>query len=232
MYKRLFLATMLVLGLPGLAWADDALPPEPANFTLAVAVKTAMLHNPDIIAAQAKLDEAKQDKATQDLWWARAFNASANYVAGGYGNYGVTANGALVPEAAAGVGMNLGDLLAGPKNSAKAADEVAVAQADLQKTTLAVAAQVATAYEAYESAKALSAMNGDAMQAADADMQAAERQFTLGEGGVNVILGARLAALKVHGDSIQSKGNVTAAWANLLSVMGTDVSQPETKEGN
>ncbi|HEY9723400.1 MAG TPA: TolC family protein [Oscillatoriaceae cyanobacterium] len=231
MYKRLFLASALLLTMPGIALADEALPPEPQNFTLAVAIKTAMDHNPDILAAEAKVDEAKLDKQSQDLWWAHCFNASANYVAGGYNGYSVNPNGALAPQAAAGVGLNLGTLLEGPKQSARAADEVQIAEADLRKTTLAVAATVTAAYEAYESAKSLAAMNTDALQSADADMQVAQRQFTTGEGAINVVFGARLAELKVRGDAITTKGDVATAWSNLLSAMGTDVSADAIKEG-
>ena len=103
MFKRLLLALAMAT-LPAAPALASALPAEPANFTMEVAMTTALQHNPSITAAQARLTQAKLDEQTAQLWWARAINANANYVVGNpYGGYtpNITATGLALPTAAA-----------------------------------------------------------------------------------------------------------------------------------
>lgn len=213
------LASLAVTASPARA---DGLPAEPPNFTLAVALATAMRHNPQIQVAEAKVEEAKLDKQTADLWWARAINANANYVAGNPGYGGITATGTVLPTAAVGIGMNLGDLLNGPRTSARAEQEITVAEATLRQTTLQVASQVTAAYQEYQASKQVAAMSPEMIQAAETDMRVMERSFERGATQANTLVGARLAIQKTRVDQVQGAGNVEKAWSNLLSLMGDD----------
>lgn len=209
----------------------EALPAEPAGFTLELALATAIRHNPDIQAAEAKLRQAQIEKETEDLWWARTLRGQANYApfGGGVGGMGgaVTADGTAIPAAAVGVGFNLGELLAGPKRSASAQQGIVIAQADLRRTTLAVASQVTAAYQAYQSAKQLAATSGDMVAAAEADLRTAERQFGRGESAAGALLGARLAVQRVRVDRIQNHSTVASAWMALIAAMGAPGPDPD-----
>jgi outer membrane protein TolC len=222
MLKSLFTLGLMGLTLlaPAAAWAEGVLPGEPLGFTLAVAVNQAMRYNPDIQIAEARLKQAEIEKQAQDLWWARSINANANYLVGNqYGT--VTQQGInTLPSAALGMGVNLGDLLIGPKNSAKASQDVVIAQADLRRVTLKIAADVTTAFQAYESAKQIDAYSGSTISAAESDVKIAEREFSNGQSPVNMLLGARLAVARAHADQIQVAGNVAGTWTNLLCLMG------------
>lgn len=223
MLKRLGLSLLLVLSMGTMAEARQALPAEPENFTLQVALQRAMRHNPNIEAAEARLRQAQIEKESQDLWWARTMRANANYAPFGGNQFGantVTADGMVLPTAVVGVGINLGELLAGPKQSERAAQAVRIAEADLKRTTLEVAAQVTAAYQEYQAAKQMVTFAGDMVQTAEADMRIAERQFARGGAAVNGLLGARLAVQRVRADSVQLQGTVATTWTNLLSVMG------------
>lgn len=223
MLKRMGLSLLLVLSLGAPAVAASGLPPEPENFTLQLALQRAMRHNPNIEAAEARLRQAQIEKESQDLWWARTMRANVNYAPFGGNMYGagtVTADGTVLPTAVVGVGMNLGELLAGPKQSERAAQAVRIAEADLKRTTLEVAAQVTAAYQEYQAAKQMVAFSGDMIETAEADMRIAERQFARGGSAVNGLLGARLAVQRVRADSVQLQGTVATTWTNLLSVIG------------
>jgi outer membrane protein TolC len=223
MFKKTFaLAAILAALAAGPAYASS-LPQEPDNFTLEVALNTAARHNPSIQAAEAKLAQAKLDKEQADLWWANAINANANYVAGqpGYGN-SVTATGTVLPTAAIGIGMNLGSLLNGPKGSARAQQNIVIAEADLRKTTLEVASAVTTAYAEYQSAKQVASMSPEMVTAAETDMRVAERSFERGLSQANSLVGARLAVHHTRVDQVTVSGNVLKSWSMLLNVMGDD----------
>lgn len=241
MHKRLFLAGLLGLSLcaaPFIMGEPQALakglPSEPANFTLDVALATAMRNNPDIQAAEAKLRQAKLEKENQDLWWARVLRANANYNVLGnqYGGAAVTTDGMVLPTAAVGVNVNLGDLLAGPKQSARAAEDVTIAEAELKKTTLNVAASVTAAYQEYQAAKEMASIGDDMMAAASADVRVAERQFSQGAMATNGLVGARLAVAKAKADRVQMVGSVAKSWTNLLNLMGTTDWVPTQEKGN
>jgi outer membrane protein TolC len=220
MYKHVAaILIALTMATPALA---DVLPPEPADFTLAAAIRTAIRNNPNIQAAEAKVAQARLDKEQADLWWARAINANANYVAGGNQYATVTANGTVLPSAAVGIGMNLGDLLNGPRSSQRAQQNIVIAEADLRRTTLEVANQVTAAYQEYQAAKQLASISGEMVQAAETDMRVVERTFERGASQANTLVGARLAVAKSRVDQVQGSGNVAKAWANLLTVMGDD----------
>lgn len=217
-----FVCLAAFLALPPAARAG-ALPAEPEGLTLEVALATARRNNPDIQAAEARLRQARLEKEGEDLWWARTIRGQANYAP--FGNTGgmggaVTADGVAIPAAAVGVGFNLGELLAGPKRSASAYEAVVIAEADLRKTTLAVAAQVTAAYQAYQGAKQIAATSGDVVAAAEADLRTAERQFGRGEAAANDLLGARLAVSRVRVDRIQTHSTVASSWMALVAVMG------------
>lgn len=229
MYKRTIATTFLGLALlapmmgAGPAYAArGGLPGEPANFTLEVALTRAMRHNPSIQAAEARLAQARLEKENQDLWWARTLRANANYnVLGNNPQFGnVTAEGTVLPVAAVGVGLNLGELLAGPKNSQRAEHAVVIAEAELRRTSLEVANQVTVAFQEYQAAKVVAGWADEAIQAAETDLRVSERQFARGASAANAILGARLAVHRVRADSVQSVGNITKAWANLLTLVG------------
>lgn len=235
MFKPTFFKVLLALtfvGAPafavsalGAAPAEaKALPAEPANFTLEAALTRAVRHNPNIQAAEARLRQARLEKENQDLWWARTVRANLNYAPFG-GNIGgsgtvVTADGLVLPTAVFGIGANLGDMLAGPKNSARAAEAVVIAEAELKRTTLEVAANVTAAYQEYLAAKEIATLTDDMMLAAETDMKIAERQFARGQSAANGLVGARLAVQRVRADRIQLTGNVAKTWTNLLSLMG------------
>jgi outer membrane protein TolC len=206
MFKRLFTAAALALLLAAPAWAKGALPAEPSNFTLEVALATAMRNNPDITAAESKLRQAQLEKEQQDLWWAKTLRANVNYNVLGIqgGGQAVTTDGTVLPAAAIGFNVNLGDVLAGPKQSARAVEDVRIAEAELRKTTLAVATQVTE----------------DMLAAADTDLRVIERTFARGLAGANQLVGARLAVQRVRADQVQVSGNVVKAWTNLLNAMG------------
>lgn len=220
MYKHLA-AILIALTAASPAFADP-LPAEPQDFTLAAALRSAMRNNPNIQAAEVRLAQAKLDKDQADLWWARALNANANYVAGGNQYANVTANGTVLPTAAVGIGMNLGDLLNGPKASQRAQQNITIAEADLRRTTLEVANQVTAAYQEYQAAKQLASISGEMVQAAETDMRVVERTFERGASQANTLVGARLAVARTKVDQVQGSGNVAKAWANLLTVMGDD----------
>jgi outer membrane protein TolC len=224
------LVGMLIICTPALAEAKAALPAEPANFTLEVALARAMRNNPNIQAAEARLKQAQLEKENQDLWWARTIRANANYTPFG-GNYGgqaaVTPDGLVLPTAAIGVGVNLGEILAGPKNSARAEQTIIIAEADLKRTMLEVASNVTAAYQEYQTAKQLTSFSGDMVEAAETDVKIAERQFARGTTAVNSLLGARLAVQRVRADQFTTTGNVAKSWTNLLNLMGDPGWLPE-----
>jgi outer membrane protein TolC len=222
MFKRLFTAAALALLLAAPAWAKGALPAEPSNFTLEVALATAMRNNPDITAAESKLRQAQLEKEQQDLWWAKTLRANVNYNVLGTqgGGQAVTTDGTVLPAAAIGFNVNLGDVLAGPKQSARAVEDVRIAEAELRKTTLAVATQVTAAYQEYQAAKQVAGMSEDMLAAADTDLRVIERTFARGLAGANQLVGARLAVQRVRADQVQVSGNVVKAWTNLLNAMG------------
>ncbi|MFN3428445.1 MAG: TolC family protein [Candidatus Sericytochromatia bacterium] len=226
---------LMLLATPAVAEAR-ALPAEPANMTLDVVLTRAIRNNPNIQAAEARLRQARIEKENQDLWWARTIRANANYAPFG-GNFGgmggtVTADGLVLPTAVIGIGANLGEMLAGPKNSARAAEAVIIAEAELRRTTLEVAANVTAAYQEYQAAKEMASLTDDMVQAAEADLKIAERQFARGGSAANGVMGARLAAQRVRADRIQLTGNVAKSWTNLLSLMGTDEWVPGKEKGN
>lgn len=224
MYKRMIATTLLGLMLLGTspAYAKGGLPAEPQNFTLEVALTRALRNNPSIQAAEARLHQARLEKETQDLWWARTVRANANYnVLGNNPQFGnVTPDGVVLPVAAVGVGLNLGDLLAGPKQSARAEQAVVIAEAELRRTSLEVANQVTVAYQEYQAAKLVSGWSGEAIEAAETDLKVSERNFARGQSQANALVGARLAVHRVRADSVQSAGNVAKAWANLVTLVG------------
>jgi outer membrane protein TolC len=226
MYKRLMATALLGLALlatsPAAAEAKGGLPPEPQNFTLEVALTRAMRFNPNIQMAEARLAQARLEKESQDLWWARTVRANANYnVLGNQNGYqAVTPDGTILPTAAVGVGINLGDLLAGPKNSARAEQAVVIAEAELKRTTLEVANQITAAYQEYQAAKLVAGWAGEAIEAAEVDLKVSERQFARGASAANTLVGARLAVHRVRTDSVTSTGNVAKTWSNLLTLIG------------
>lgn len=225
MYKRILATTLLGLALlaPMPAEAKGGLPAEPQNFTLEVALTRAMRHNPTIQMAEARLVQARLEKENQDLWWARTIRANANYNLLGNQNgmqAPVTPDGTVLPTAVVGVGMNLGDLLAGPKNSARAEQAVIIAEAELKRTTLEVANQVTAAYQEYQASKMVAGFANEAIEAAEVDLKVSERNFARGQSQANTLVGARLAVHRVRADSIQSVGNVAKAWANLVTLIG------------
>jgi outer membrane protein TolC len=238
MYKSMIVTGLLALGLLGTPAAAFAkgLPAEPAGFTLDVALATAMRSNPDIQAAEAKLRQAKLEKESQDLWWARTIRANANYNVLGsqYGGAAITTDGMVLPTAAVGVGLNLGELLAGPKNSQRAAETVVIAEAELRKTTLNVASSVTAAYQEYLSAKEVAAMGDYMMEAAETEVKYVERQFAKGAAAANGVVSARLAVARVKADRVTMSGNVAKSWSSLLNLMGASDWMPatNTQKGN
>ncbi len=229
MYKRLFATTLLGLALlaplggAGPAFAARAgLPAEPHNFTLEVALNRAIRHNPAIQMAEARLVQARLEKESQDLWWARTIRANANYnVLGNNPQMGnVTPDGTMLPVAAVGVGLNLGDLLAAPKTAARAEQAVVIAEAELRRTAMEVANQVTAAYQEYQASKQVAGFADEAIEAAETDLRVSERQFARGTSAANTLVGARLAVHRVRADSVQSVGNVAKAWANLITLVG------------
>lgn len=213
---------MMVL-TAGPAEARGGLPAEPTGFTLEVALARAVRNNPNIQMAEARVAQAKLEKEAQDLWWARTVRGTANYNVLGQqpGQVAaITADGAILPTAAIGVGFNLGELLAGPKNAGVAQQGVIIAEAELRRTTLDVANQVTTAYHEYQAAKLVSGWSGEAVDAAETDVKIMERQFARGTMMVNQLVGARLAVHRVKADTVNSSGNVVKSWANLLTLIG------------
>lgn len=224
MYKRMIATTVLGIALlaPAPAFAKGGLPAEPQNFTLEVALTRAMRHNPSIQMAEARLTQARLEKESQDLWWARTIRANANYnVLGNNPQFGnVTPDGTVLPVAAIGVGVNLGDLLAAPKTVARAEQAVVIAEAELRRTSMEVANQVTAAYQEYQASKYVAGFADEAIEAAETDLRVSERQFSRGASAANSLLGARLAVHRVRADSAQSAGNVAKAWANLITLVG------------
>lgn len=225
MFKYTFLTALLgvaLMGAPTIAEAKG-LPAEPANFTLDVALTRAVRNNPNIQAAEARLRQARIEKENQDLWWARTLRANMNYApfGGNFGGANISADGTVLPTAVFGIGANLGDMLAGPKNSARAAEAVVIAEAELKRTTLEIAANVTAAYQEYQAAKEVALLTDDMMAAAETDMKIAERQFARGQSAANGLVGARLAVQRVRADRVQLTGNVAKTWTNLLNLMGT-----------
>lgn len=234
MLKRALMASCLMIMLAGTGVAEAALPPEPKNFSLELALATAMRHNPNIQAAEARLAQARLEKETQDLWWARTMRANVNYApfgGNGFGGANITADGTILPTAVVGFGMNVGELLAGPKQSARAEQAVRIAEAELRRTTLEVAGQVTAAYQQYRIAKEMMSFSGDYIHAAETDVKLAERQFSHGLGQVNTLLGARLAVQRARADQLQTTGNAATSWTNLLSLMGTSDWLPAAQPG-
>lgn len=228
MTKRMFVATLLglallaPLGWAGAAEARGGLPAEPPSFTLEVALARALRHNPALQVAEARVAQARLEKESQDLWWARTVRANANYnVLGNNPQFGnVTPDGTVLPVAALGVGVNLGDLLAAPKTVARAEQAVLIAEAELRRTSLEVANQVTAAYQEYQAAKLVAGFADEAIEAAETDLRVSERQFARGASAANSLVGARLAVHRVRADSVQSVGNVAKAWANLITLVG------------
>jgi outer membrane protein TolC len=132
----------------------------------------------------------------------------------------VTPDGTVLPVAAVGVGVNLGDLLAAPKQSARAEQAVIIAEAELKRTTLEVANQVTAAYQEYQAAKLVAGFSDEAVEAAETDAKIAERNFARGGSQANNLVGARLAVHRVKADGVQSTGNVAKSWANLITLIG------------
>lgn len=216
------LLVALLVATPAPALARGALPAEPADFTLELALASALRHNPTLQAAEARVAQAKLDQEQQDLWWARTLRANANYNMLGNQGYGtaVTPDGTVLPTAAIGIGFNLGDLLGGPKASAKAAQAVVIAEAELRRTALEIAGQVTAAYQEYQAAKLVAGWSDEAIEAAETDVRTAERSFARGQSQASQLVGARLAVHRVRADTAASSGNVAKAWVHLLTVIG------------
>ena len=216
------LALMILAASLAAGPAEASLPPEPPAFTLEVALTRAVRHNPTIQMAEARLEQAKLEKESQDLWWARTIRANANYNMLGQqgGLQAVTPDGTILPTAAIGVGVNLGELLAAPKQSARAGQAIVIAEAELKRTTLEVANQVTAAYQAYQAAKLVVGFSDEAIEATETDAKIAERTFARGGSQANSLVGARLAVHRVRADVMQSTGNVATSWANLITLIG------------
>ena len=107
---------------------------------------------------------------------------------------------------------------------------VVIAEAELRRTTLEIAAQVTAAYQEYQAAKEMALLTDDMMAAAETDVKIAERQFARGQAAANGLVGARLAVQRVRADRITLTGNVAKAWTNLLNLMGTSEWVPGQQE--
>lgn len=223
MYKRTIALMLIATALTAApAQARAGLPAEPQNFTLEVALTRAVRNNPTIQMAEARLQQAKLEKESQDLWWARTIRANANYNMLGQQNgfQAVTPDGTILPTAAVGVGLNLGELLAAPKQSARAEQAIFIAEAELKRTTLEVANQVTVAYQEYLASKLVAGFTDEAVEAAELDAKIAERNFARGGSQANNLVGARLAVHRVKADGAQNSGNVAKSWANLITLIG------------
>lgn len=223
MSKRTIALMVLAASLAaGPAEAKTGLPPEPPAFTLEAALTRAVRHNPSIQVAEARVQQAKLEKESQDLWWARTIRANANYNMLGQqgGLQAVTPDGTILPTAAIGVGLNLGELLNAPKQSARAEQAIVIAEAELKRTTLEVANQVTAAFQAYQAAKLVVGFSDEAIEAVETDAKIAERTFARGGSQANALVGARLAVHRVRADVVQSSGNVATSWANLITLIG------------
>jgi outer membrane protein TolC len=210
------LATGLMIQAPAQAQAPAA---SLADVRLEEAVATAQRHNPTIEAARIRVAQARLDAEAQRWWWARALRTNVNVALPGAPNAIVTPEGTLLPTAALGVFLNLGDVATAPVATERAAQAVLLAEADYRRTVLEVSSQVAQAHAAYQAARLAAGWARLAIEAAEADVRVAERQFARGQAASNQVLAARVAQARAQAEAQASVGQAAQAWATLVTLM-------------
>jgi outer membrane protein TolC len=213
---RLLIA-WLMLQAPGLAQARPAAPL--AEVSLEEAVARAQRHNPTIEAARIRITQARLDADAQRWWWARALRANVNMALPGAPNAIVTPEGTMLPTAAVGVLLNLGDVATAPATAARADQAVLLAEADYRRTVLEVSNQVAQAHAEFLAARRAVRWARIAIEATEADMRVAERQFARGQVAANQVVGARLAHARAQAEAETTEGQAARAWSSLVTLM-------------
>jgi outer membrane protein TolC len=211
------LLAWLTLQAPALAQARPAAPL--AEVSLEDAVARARAHNPTIEAARIRVTQARLDAEAQRWWWARALRTQINMGLPGTPNTLVTPEGTVLPTAAVGVLLNLGDVATAPASTARADQAVLLAEADYRRTVLDVSNQIAQAHAEYQAACRAAGWARLAIAAAEADVRVVERQFARGQVASNLLLGARLAHARAQAEAETQAGQATRAWSTLVTLM-------------
>lgn len=208
-----------------LAWALGLVPaaasPAWAGPTLSLedAVTRALRHNPRVEQARLRVEQARLDAATQAWWWARAVRTNVNVGLGGPGTPTVTAEGTLLPTAAVGLFVNLGDIVTAPLASTQAQQALQLAEADQRAARLEVTNQIAQAHAEHEVACVQAGLAALAIEAAEAEWRVTERQFARGLVGAGALARARLARASARAEATRTASLQARAWAQLATLV-------------
>ncbi|MEB3327899.1 MAG: TolC family protein [Candidatus Sericytochromatia bacterium] len=211
------LVAWLTLQAPAQAQARPAAPL--AEVSLEDAVARARLHNPTIQAARIRVTQARLEAEAQRWWWARALRTQLNVGLPGTPNVALTPEGTVLPTAAVGVLLNLGDVATAPAATARADQAVLLAEADYRRTVLEVSNQITQAHAEYQAARRAAGWARLAITAAEADVRVAERQFERGQVASNTLLAARLAHARAQAEAETQAGQATRAWSTLVTLV-------------
>lgn len=217
------LGSILLYGLP--AWGAPSVPAF-ADMSLEEALQRAQRHNPVLAGARARVEQARLDVESQRLWWARAMRANMNVGTMGMGSPMLATEGTLLPMAAVGVNVNLGDVLTASHNAARAEQALRLLEAEERRAQLEVTNLITQAYYDYTTALRLAGLSDVTITTADTDVRVAERQFSRGLSAVNQVAQARLGAQRARGDATQASAQVFKAWSNLITLVGDPSLQP------
>lgn len=193
---------------------------EPLELTLAVALELGQKHNPVVAAARERVQSARLDHAGQQLWWARAMRANVNIGTVGAGTPMLMTEGTLLPMAAVGLNINLGEVLTAPHNIARAEHTIHILEAEERRIQLETRDAIAQAYFDYVAAKRLEVLSDATIATADTDVKISERQFARGLSGINLVSQARLNARRARGDATLASVQVAKAWSRLVNLLG------------
>jgi outer membrane protein TolC len=219
------LCSILALNLP--AWGATR-PPAPEELSLDEALQRAQKHNPVLAGARARVEQARLELETQRMWWARTMRANMNVGTMGFGAPMLMTEGTLLPMAAVGVNINLGDVLTAPHNVARAEQAVRLLEAEERRAQLEVSNLITQAYYDYSAAQRLATLSDDTINTADTDVRVAERQFSRGLSAVNQVTQARLGAQRARGDATLAAVQVHKAWSQLITLVGDPSLQSHT----
>ncbi|MEB3197578.1 MAG: TolC family protein [Candidatus Sericytochromatia bacterium] len=192
----------------------------PADLSLPAALERAVQHNPGVVQAQARLEQARLDQESQGWWWARAIRASLNLTNNMAGSAAVTPEGTLLPNAALGVNLNVGDLLTAPQSNQRSAAAVRIAEADYRRTVLDVVNQVSAAHQELLMARRQVLLAQAAVETAELEARLAARELSRGQGAVQQLANARLNARRLRHEVASAQQQVAMRWSQLVTLVG------------
>lgn len=205
-----------------LAITTGGIAPAAAEPTLGLedALSRALTHSPRVAQAQLRVAQARTDAEAQRWWWARAVRTNLNLGLPGAGATAITPDGTLLPTAALGVALNLGEVLTAPLTSTRADQAVAIAEAEARAATLELANQIVQAHAEHAAARAQAGLATLAVEAAEAEWRTTERRFSQGLVDAGMLARARLARAAARAEAVRTASLQARAWAQLTTLVG------------